>query len=500
MELAKKVMSGIIWAYMSHFGRRIVTLLITAILARLLAPEQFGLIAFAALLTSFIESVRGFGINDALIYTNNEVEKAASTAFVINIVIGVLQYAVAFAIAPLALNFIDDPAIVDIIRVISLTFIILGFGHTFDALLQKELLFKKRFVPEFIATTIKGVVSVILALMGFGVWSIVFGQIVGAFTQTFAKVYALGWIPKFYFYAEQARELWQYGSQIVMFELLNVGLEQADQLFIGTMIGQVQLGYYTIAARIPEMVIANFSIILTKALFPAFSKLQDDIETLKKGFLLTTRYTSFVTIPLGIGMMSVGPEFIRVAFGNQWDAAIPLFQVLSLLGMVMTLPWSAGDLLKSIGRPDISTKLLIVESLYTFPLIFAFAFYWRTAVMASTANLLAMCVTTILRLGVVSRFLKINPFIFIKTFITPFTAAGVMALGVYAWRMYAISFNLPILLILIISVLIGVLIYAGMMFLLEREELLGLIQTVQKMRKEQADEDEDDNNQEKAKP
>jgi len=492
LNLAKKALSGILWAYLSHFGRHAVTFIVMTILARLLVPEQFGLIAFATLLTGFIETVRGFGVNDALIYTNKDVEKAASTVFVINVVIGFLQFAIAYAIAPVALRFVDDPIIVDVIRVLSLIFIITGFGLTFDALLQKELKFKKLFVPELLATFIKGIVSVVLAFMGFGVWSIVFGQLVGGLARTVVKIYVLGWIPKFYFYMEQARELWQYGAQILMFELLNVSLEQADQLFIGTLIGSLQLGYYTIAVKIPELIIANFSLILTKSLFPAFSKLQDDIETLTKGFLLTTRYTSFITIPAGIGMFSVGPELILFIYGNQWEPAIPLFQVLALLGMVMTLPWSAGDVFKAIGRPDVSTKLLVVEALYTFPLIFAFAFYFRTAVMASTANLLALCVTTVLRLVVVSRFLKINPMVFPKIFLTPFISAGVMGLGIYAWRMFAISINLPMVIILIASILLGIIIYAAMMFILERDELMNLVATIKQMRQDNDDDEEEE--------
>ncbi|MEO0597806.1 MAG: lipopolysaccharide biosynthesis protein [Chloroflexota bacterium] len=492
MGLARKTLSGIIWAYASYFGRRIFTLLTTAILARLLVPADFGLVAFATIAVTFMETIRGFGINDALIYTDKDVEKAANTAFIFNILIGVGQCAFMFFAAPFALNFIDDPQVVPVMQVLGLIFIIVGFGQTHDALLQKELQFRKRFLPELLATVFKGIVSIILAFTGFGVWAIVYGQLVGAIAQTIAKWYVLRWVPNFRFYIEQARSLWQYGVQVLMFSLLDNALEQADQFFIGIMLGQVQLGFYAIAARIPEMIIANLSLVLTQALFPAYSKLQHDIPRLKDWFIMTTKYTSFLSVPAGIGMSVVAPELVLIVFGDQWVETIRFLQVLALLGMVATLPWSAGDVMKAIGKPDVSTKLLLVESLYTFPMIFSFIYFTQDAVMASLANLISLCITTVLRLSVVSYYLKMNPLRFVTVFRSPFISAGVMALGVYSWRLWVNSMGSPMLLTLLTSIALGGVIYGAMMFLLERDELMNMIETIKKARSGDDDDDEDE--------
>jgi O-antigen/teichoic acid export membrane protein len=483
LELLRKTLGGLVWAYTSHFGRRFMSLLTTAILTRMLVPEEFGLVAAATILITFIESLRGFGINDALIYIDKDIEDASNTAYVMNIVLGCFQYLIAFIFAPLASDAFSLPGLVDVIRVLSLVFIINGFGQTHDALLQKELKFRSRFVPELIATTIKSVVAILLAFLGFGVWSIIFGQVVGAFSQTVAKWFALAWVPKFRFYGTQAILLWQYGVQVLLFTLLGVALEQADQFFIGVMVGPIQLGYYSVAARIPEIVIANFSLVLTKALFPAYAKLQNDIPALAAGFIMTTSYTAYITIPAGIGMASIAPEIVPLIFGNQWTAAIPLFQVLSLLGMVATLPWSAGDVFKAIGRPDMSTRLLFIEAIYTFPMIFFLVQLERTAVAASFANLMALCITTVLRLGVVSRFLKISPFIFVRKFFAPFLAAGIMALGIYALRQALQSINFMPIAIVPIAVVAGGVIYITIMALLEKQEILKIRSNIGMLRK-----------------
>lgn len=316
MSLAQRTVKGIFWAYATFFGGRLLTLVSTAILARVLVPKDFGLIGFALVLLAFIEVARGFGINEALIYITDETMEAANTAFILNIGISLLQTALVFMLAPLSLHFFDDPRIVDVVRVMSLSFILNGLGQTHDALLQKELEFQRRFVPDLLSTILKGVVSIALALLDGGVWSLVIGHLVGNLARTAAKWWVLRWLPTFRFYRHRARELWGYGVHILAFEMLNIALEQADQLLIGTMLGALQLGYYSIAARIPEMIIANFSIVLTRVIFPTFAKMKEDREQLINGFLTTTKYTALVTVPFGFGLASVAPELILVVFGK----------------------------------------------------------------------------------------------------------------------------------------------------------------------------------------
>jgi PST family polysaccharide transporter len=471
LNLTQRTIKGIIWAYAAYIVGRLLTIVTTAILARILVPGDFGLIGFSLVLLAFMEVVRGFGINDALIYTDDNLEDAAATAFVMNIGIGAVQTLVMVLLAPLSTRFFDDSRIVDVIRLMSLTFLIDGLGRTHDALLQKELEFRRRFMPDLASAIIKGIASIALAWSGAGVWSLVIGNLVGAATRTLGKWLVLGWMPRLKFYIDRARELWGYGFYILGFELLNVALEQADQFMIGTFLGAVQLGYYTIAVRIPEMVIANFSIVLTRVIFPSFAKMKDDRSQLIAGFLGTTKYTAFVTVPMGLGMATVAPELIRVVFGDQWENSINFLRVLALLGTMVTLPWSAGDVLKAIGRPDISTKMLLIEALYTFPLIFGFVYITRQAIMASFANLIALTITAVFRLGIISRVLEISPIVFGKVFRGSFVSGSTMVLTVTLWRA-ALSGGSSDVIILSTSILIGALTYGVVLYLLERDDLL----------------------------
>lgn len=502
MKLAQKAIRGMAWAYAVFFGGRLITFAVTAILARfLLDVDDFGLWGYALLLLTFIEATQDFGINDALIYNTEREEDTANTAFWMNLAIGVGQFALMFALAPLALILPQesgdppDAMIVPVVQTIALVFIINALGNTHDGLLQKNLEFRKRYIPEFLSALIKGSASIVIALFIPNVWALVIGYLIGAVVRTVTKWWLMPFRPKFRFFFDRARALWDYGMYILMFSVLSIALDQADQAMIAVLIGVTQVGFYTIAVRIPEMVIANFSLVLTRVLFPIFAKMKDDVGMLTRSFLATTQYTTFVTVPMGLGMAAIAPEMIAVIFGDKWLPAIGLLQVLALLGMGATFPWTAGDMFKAAGRPDISTKLLVVEALYSFPMVIAAALITREAFWASTANMVAVMITAVLRLGVASRFLKFNPLRYVAVFRSSFIAGAVMLLAVegvrwltsplpwivttssedYAMPMHPPLLELPLVLSMLLAILVGAVVYVPVLWLLERDNLLGAV-------------------------
>lgn len=485
-------MKGIFWSYANYFWQKLLALVTTAILTRLLVPDDFGLVASALIIMMMFEAIRNFGINDALIYTSEKIEESADTAFIINSLIGLGQYVVVYFLAPFVIYFFDDLRLVEVLRVISLSFIFDGLGKTHDALLQKDLKFQKSTVPEIISTSLKGIVSIALAWFGYGVWSIVIGQVVGAAAQTAAKWWALRWIPRLRFHMDRVRALWNYGVHILLFSLLVVALDLADQMLIGTMLGQEQLGYYSIGVRFPELIIANFSLILSKTLFPAFSKINKEIDKIKSAYLLSIKFTAFATVPAGLGMVAVAREIILVVFGAQWEPAIILMQVLALMGVVSALVWSVGDTLKALGRPDVSTKLLVVEAIYTFPMIYFITAGTRLAVMASLANLIAITVGAVIRMVVIAHMLEIKLKSFRDAFRSPFASASIMVVLIYVWRTLADNLGLSMLISLIASVTLGAVIYAVCMWWMEKDSILDARDTILSALRTKQSEDETD--------
>jgi O-antigen/teichoic acid export membrane protein len=476
VNLARSALKGMMWAYAAFFGGRLITLLTTAVLARLLIPEDFGVIAFALLVLNFIESTRSFGINDALIYNTDGEDDAADTAFLINAFIGLAQFVVVFLLAPLAVRFVTNPEIVTVVRWMGLAFIFNGLGQTHDALMQKNLSFKRRFFPDLISAVIKGVMSIGAALLGFGLWSLVIGHVVGSVVRMIAAWLVLRWRPRFRFYMKKARDLWHYGMHILMLNILSIAMEQADPLMVGLLLGELQLGYYTVAAKIPEMIILNIGIVMTRVIFPTYVKIKDDRELLVKSMLVTLKYTAFVVVAIGLGLAATAPEMMRLVYGWKWEPAIPLMQVLPLLGMTSMLAWNAGDVFKAIGRPDISTKLLVIETAYTFGLIWLFVAPSHLAIMVALANLLAYAISAVLRLGLISHYLKFNPRQYFRVYRGAFVAGAAMYGAVTLWRnLLAGQANL---LILLSSIAVGGIVYIAILYLLERDDIKQASKTV----------------------
>ncbi len=470
MSLAQSTLKGVMWAYASFFSGKLLTMLSTAILARLLFPADFGLIGFALILLNFVDATRNFGVMEALIYNDDRVNDASDTAFIINLGIGLLQFAITFLLAPLAVHFINDPRIVDVVRVMSIAFIFNGFGDTHDALLQKELKFNRRFAPDLLSALIKGVVSIVAALAGLGIWSLVVGYIIGSAVRTVTSWIVMPWRPRLKFYKDKARDLWHYGMHILMLNGLSILLDQVDPMVVGMLLGTIQLGYYSIATKIPELIVINISLVLTKVIFPTYVKIKDDRELLIRGYFKTTQFTVFITAAAGVGMAAVAPEMVAVIFGKQWMPAVPLVQVLAILGTMSTLAWNAGDVFKAIGRPDISFKLLLLESTYTFALVYGFAAASHLALMTAVGNLIAVVIGALIRLWLMARFLKFNPFSFITLFRASFVGSVAMFLVVTAWRELVVG-TLSNTLVLITSVIIGGIIYVSILWVMEQKQV-----------------------------
>jgi PST family polysaccharide transporter len=479
MSLADKAVTGFLWGYSAYVGGRLLKLLATAILARILFPQDFGLVAFALLMLGLLEAVRDFGIKDALIYTQERIDEVAETAFVINLVIGTVQCLLGLLLAPLAVHFVDDVRAVDVVRVLSVTLLINALGNTHGGLLQKKLKFRQHALPDILSTLGNGVVAVTFAFLGYGVWSLVAGHLAGSVVRTASRWRLLPWIPRFRFSTERARALFGYGVYILLFELLGVLAFYADQWMVGILLGTAQLGYYMIAMRMPELVTQNFCMVLTKVLFPTFSVIQNDRERLTRGFHTAMKYTAFVTVPAGVGLAAVAPELVPLLFGDQWHAAIVLTQVLALVGTVATLYWSAGDVFKAIGRPDLTTKLLVIEALYAFPLILLVTLQYRVAVMAALARLLAVSITAALRLWLASRFLQFPMRTLYHTLHTPLLGAGAMFGAIYLWRQLAESW--PPAFVLATSIALGGLTYLIVVWFIQREYLIEARATLRRL-------------------
>ena len=300
-DLAKATLRGTFWTYASFYSGKLMVFLSTVILARLLVEEEFGVAGYATVVISFLEVLSDLGIGPALIYHRDN-PKARITAFWLNIGIGILLFLVTFFGAPLVGSFFQDPRAVPVTRALALVFPISALGSIHDTLLRKELSFGRKFIPDFVKAISKGLASIILALLGFGAWSLIIGQIVGRALSVVVLWRIMPWRPSFQFAKSLVRPLLSYGLNIVSVDALGITLNNADYLLVGRFLGAAALGVYTVAFRFPDLLVMQFCDVISKVIFPVYARMREDPQALQRGFLTTTRYVSLVTVPMGLGM------------------------------------------------------------------------------------------------------------------------------------------------------------------------------------------------------
>jgi O-antigen/teichoic acid export membrane protein len=368
-ELTRKTVKGVLWSSLSFAGSKGITFLATMVLARLLAPDDFGLMALGLVAIGYLETFGSLGVGNFVIYKQGEEEKTANLAFTLGLTVNTLLAIAGFLLAPWIADFFNQPSLTGILRALSVTLLLMRLGSIHEARLKKSLRFRRTFYPELGKTLAKAITSITLAWLGFGVWSLVAGQIAGSVVVSLIYWLVSGWRPHLAWDWTVSKGMLGYSSQIILVEMMGMLQNNIDYLIIGKRLGSEPLGYYTMAFRIPELLIINICVIVSNALFPAYSQLQSDREALKKGFLVTLQYVSLYTIPVGIGLSVLSAAFIPLAFGDGWQTAVPLMQALAIYALFYSLSFNAGDVYKATGRPDILNKLSIFELLFIIPLL-----------------------------------------------------------------------------------------------------------------------------------
>ncbi|QTA88364.1 lipopolysaccharide biosynthesis protein [Desulfonema magnum] len=464
-KLAQAAVKGALWNYVSFAFSKGLIFLTTVILARLLVPKDFGLMALGLLVINYLSNLKDLGIGEAVIYRQKHPERTANVAFCLNVLMGLLLTVIVLLTAPLISVFFQEPRVTPIIRMLSVVFVISALGSIHEVRLRKELDFRRRVIPQITQRFAKGTVSIGLAVTGFGVWSLVCGQMAGTFTATVLYWIVGQWRPRIMFDLNIARSLISYGMHIGVFQILHVIYKNIDYLIIGRRMDAVQLGFYTMAFQLPYLVIYSIQSVVGQAIFPTYTKLQDDQDTLRKAFLTTLQYVSLISVPVGLGMFVVAPEFVEVFYTIRWAPAVPVMQALSLYALINSLSANADQVYKATGRPMIANQVGLVKTLLLIPVLWIAAGY--NIFYVAVGQLIISFLAAILQFVIASRMIVIRPGAFWTALRPAATGAAVMLTGLFLLRLQISSFA-PVIRLLLM-VIWGALLYVSVLWLTNRK-------------------------------
>ena len=361
MSLKNEAFHGILWTTTTNIFMKIINFAISITLARLLTPSDFGLMSISLAIIYFFEIFRDFGIGQAIIQKKENTEVMADSAFVIFPVVSFFLYVILYLAAPIIAEFFKNAELMNIIRVLSLSLVIWSFGSLPQTLLTKSLEFKKLAVPRLLSRVSYGTVTIIMAFLGFGVWSLVCGQIVMTIINVITYWHSIEWRPSLRLDIKIAYELLSYGKHIIATSVLIFFVSMIDITVIGRFLGSEKLGYYSIALTIAGIFTTQISTTFSVVAFPVFSKVQDNKNKLREAYLKTLKSVSIIIFPAACGVISVAYYLIKVIYGEKWLPAVVALQVLCINGLSGSIINVTKNLYLAIGKPKIMTKIYFLQ-------------------------------------------------------------------------------------------------------------------------------------------
>lgn len=473
-QLAQKTAWGIIWNFSAYFLGKIVVLITTAILARILAKNDFGLVAVAVVAINYLSVLKDLGLGAALIQRKGDVKEVANTVFTINVLLGLVLSALTILVAPLVAAYFRDPQITAVLRWMGVSFIINAIGSVHTNWLVRDLDYRRKMVPELGGALTKGVVSIGMAFLGYGVWSLVFGQIIGAVASVILVWIVLPWRPRLTIDRKMARSLLNFGASVTVVDIITQITDNIDYVIVGRVFGLVPLSIYTLAYRLPEMLLIGNLWVMGGVVFPAFSTVQDKPSELRRGFLASVRFVELIAVPICLGLLIAADPIVRVVFGEQWLDAIPILRVLAVYAWVYSLGYHVGGFYKAIGRPDILLRLSILTLVVIIPSLLIGARFGLIGV--AMGHLVAVLIRRVISLWLATRFVNVSIFDIFGQLRSSVLAGLVMAPVTLAVAYLTADLNPFLQLALIIPT--GAISYLAVLWWVERENLLRLLRLV----------------------
>ena len=476
MSTANRTIRGIGWSGASQALHILLQFTITTILARLLAPRDFGLLAMIVVVTGFLNLFRDFGLAPAIVQRKKLTDDHLSSGFWINVLTGVLLALVLIATIPVVARFYREPRLIPVATVLASTFVISAFGVIQTALLTREFRFKALGLIEILAVSTGGALSIFLAICGVGVWSLVWQQIVMSTVTVLLLWRCSSWRPRLVFTWGPARELLGFGLHLTAYNFINYFSRNLDSLLIGKFLGASPLGVYNLAYRLSLFPMTNLSNVIGRVMFPGLSAIQHDKARVRYAYLKATRYLATVTFPLLAGLFVIAPQFVLAVFGPQWKEAIPLVRILAVVGLMQSISCTVGWIYTSQGRTDTMLNWGLAATPLTL-VAFLVGLHWNVKGIAA-AYLVVNVLLAYPSFAIPFRLVNLQLVCFLPQFGAALLASVLMGLSVMGVDTLLRCLGVGPTGVLTVAIAFGAIVYLGIMSLLDADTLREAFQLV----------------------
>ena len=472
--LKQATTKGLFWSSVERFSNQGVQFVFSIILARLLSPSDYGIIAMVTIFFAVAQSFVDSGFSNALVRKTDRVEEDLSTCFYFNIGVGIIAYIVLFLIAPLVANFYNQPILSPIIRITGLEVMLNSLCVVQQALFTIKIDFKSQAKITLSATVISGIVGILLAYQGYGIWALVWQGVASSIVRMGLLWLMSKWRPRTGFSKSSFNYLFGYGSKLLASGLLDTIYNNIYPIVIGKFYNPAQLGNYSRALGWAQLPSANITSILQRVTFPVLSAIQDDTLRLQNSYRRLLKLSAFIVFPLMMGLAAIASPLIRVILTAKWDGCVLYLQILCFALMLYPIHAINLNLLQVKGRSDLFLRLEIIKKIIGVVILII------TIPLGITAMCLGMVFSSIICLIVntyyTSRFIDVGLLTQLKDLRIILINSLVMGGGIYI----LISFIDIEGLKLVMGIVIGFLLYFIGSFYFSKAELQEVISLIKK--------------------
>lgn len=462
-----------LWVFMTNALVQFFNFLVSVTLARILAPEDYGIVSLALVFINAFAVFKDMGLSQALIYRKDNVHRAANVAFTLNVGVGLGLYLVIIAVSPLVDVIFETHGLRVVTAVLGASVLITSGGVVPAALLDKELQFRQKFLAEVLPVVMYAAISLPMAFWGFGVWSLVAGSLASVMANTGMLLRIAPWRPRFQWDWPIAREMLVYGQHLLYTSILIFLASNLDRFLLGKLATLREVGVYTLAFMIGNLPATQVTGVAGKVLFPAYAKIGHDLSKLAEVYTLTFRLIAMVSIPAAIGLMTISSNLISVVYGAKWQAAIVPLMILSVFGLLRSVGAISGNVFLALGQSHIMPKMMLVQTSVSLVSIIGLG-SWIGMPGVALGVVIAILVTVVWGIALMVKMLPIHWMDILGFPMRYALAAAIMGAGVVL-----LGECLPHRLwVLLLQILLGMISYCAIAFLLAGKRLVSDFQIV----------------------
>ena len=438
-SLSRKVSKGALWVTATSICASGLNFVSAIILARLLMPSDFGLMALAMAIISFSQGTTQTGFESALIQKQDGPEDFLNTAWTFELVRYMVLFLIIFLAAPLFASFFKEPRAVAILRVISLSLVFQGLRNIGVVYFRKNLDFHKQFVLEIVPSMAYISVVIPLAFSLRNVWALVWAGIATSLATCVISYVMHPYRPRPEFEVKKARELFNFGKWILGSSILVMIREQGMTMFVGKFLGIPILGFYNRAGAFSTMIFQQLSKVVWKVGYPAYSQLQTDHIRFKNAYLKTLQLLTFIGIPMAGGLFVLSRDFVHLFLTDKWISIVPLIQILCLQAILNFINTPSGIAFQALGRPAIGTKISTLGVIILVIVIYPLSSRWGVAGAASSLFLSTLLTSPIVWYMVI-RIVKCSVSEFAKPVLFSLINMGIMVTIISIIKKYVLTY------------------------------------------------------------